>query len=215
LKKYVVFISALVFTASTATVAEVHTVGGGAPDIGNTYPFYGSSPAFRWQTMWFQSELNETGPVTKIEWQTWTTAGVGGKYSDCDILLCHTGFSVLTATFALNYGGKTPVNVYHGVYTLPSSSPLQWVTIVEPSNFTYNNQDNLLIEISWQYGTGVPNYFWTRTRGSNFPGRVYNTTSKNAVSGTLQSNYHHYGRITIGYVGVAPTSLGRVRALFR
>jgi hypothetical protein len=215
LKKSVVFISALVFAASTAAVAAVHTVGGGAPNIGNTYPFYGSSPAFRWQTMWFQRELNEAGPVTKIEWQTWTTAGVGGKYQDCDILLCHTGFSALTATFALNYGGKTPVRVYNGIYVLPASNPLAWVTIVEPSNFTYNNTDNLLIEISWQTGTGVPNYFWTRTSGSNFPGRVYNTSSKTATTGTLNGSYHHYGRITIGYVGVSPTSLGRVRALFR
>jgi hypothetical protein len=215
LKRSLFFTLALVIAASAPAVAEVHTVGGGAPDIGNTYPFYGSSPGFRWQTMWFQSELGEAGPVTKIEWQTWTTAGVGGKYSDCDILLCHTGFSTLTATFALNYGGKTPVNVYNDIYTLPSSSPLQWVTIVEPSNFTYNNTDNLLMEISWQGGSGVPNYFWTRTRGSNFPGRVYNTSSKTAVSGTLNSSYHHYGRITIGYVGVAATSFGRVKALFR
>jgi hypothetical protein len=136
LKKLAFFASALVFAASTAAVAAVHTVGGGAPNIGNTYPFYGSSPAFRWQTMWFQSELNEAGPVTKIEWQTWTQAGVGGKYQDCDILLCHTGFSALTATFALNYGGKTPVNVYPETYTLPASNPLDWVTIVEPTNFT-------------------------------------------------------------------------------
>ncbi len=215
MKKLAFFASALVFAASSAAVADVHTVGGGAPNIGNTYPFYGSSPAFRWQTMWFQSEIGETGPVTKIEWQIWTQAGVGGKYQNCDILLCHTGFSALTSTFALNYGGKTPVNVFSGIYTLPETNALDWVTIVEPTNFTYNNTDNLLIEISWQTGTGVPNYFWTRTSGSNFPGRVYNTSSKTATSGTLQSGYHHYGRITIGYVGVAATSLGRVRALFR
>lgn len=214
MKKPVFFTLALVIAASTAAVADVHTVGGGAPDNGNTYPFYGSSPAFRWQTMWFQSELGETGPVTKIEWQTWTQTGVGGEYQNCDILLCHTGFSALTSTFALNYGGKTPVNVFHGLYALRRSNPLDWVTVVEPSNFTYNNTDNLLIEISWQTGSGAPNYFWIRTRGSSFPGRVYNTSSKTATSGTLQAGYHHYGRITIGYVGIAATSLGRVKALF-
>ncbi len=214
MKKPLFFTLALVFAASTAAVADVHTVGGGAPNNGNTYPFYGSSPAFRWQTMWFQTELGETGPVTKIEWQVWTTAGVGGTYQNCDILLCHTGFSALTSTFALNYGGQTPVTVYHGTYVLPPSNPLDWVIIVEPTNFTYNNTDNLLIEISWATGTGAPNYFWFRTNGSNFPGRVYNTSSKTATSGTLQGNYHHYGRITIGYPGVDATSLGRVKALF-
>ncbi len=215
MKKLASFTLALLVAASTAAVAGVHTVGGGTPNTGNSYPFYGSSPAMRWQTMWFRSELNETGAVTKIEWQTWTTAGVGGTYNNCDILLCHTVFTYLTSTFNNNYGGNTPVNVFTGTYVLPRSAANGWVTIVEPKNFTFNNRDNLLMEISWQGGTAGLNYFWVRTSGSNFPGRVYNSSSKTASTGTVQGNYHQYGRITIGYIGVSPTSLGRVKSLFK
>jgi hypothetical protein len=215
MNRLVLLTVAFVLAASTAAVAGIHTVGGGTPNTGNSYPFYGGNPAMRWQTMWFRSELNEAGPVSKIEWQTWTTAGVGGMYNNCDMLLCHTGFTYLTSIFGNNYGGYTPVNVFHGGYTLPSSAANGWVTIVEPKNFTFNNTNNLLMEISWQGGTAGTNYFWVRTSGSNFPGRVYNSSSKTAATGTVQSNYHHYGRITVGYVGVAPTSLGRVKTLFR
>ena len=45
-------------------------------------------------------------------------------------------------------------------------------------------------------------------------GRVY-ASSATATTSTLGAAYHHYGRITIGYVGVAPTSLGRVKSIFK
>ena len=46
------------------------------------------------------------------------------------------------------------------------------------------------------------------------PGRVYDTSSKTATTGTFGASYRRYGRITIGYAAVAPTSLGRVRAIY-
>jgi hypothetical protein len=214
MKKLASLTLALVVAASTAAVAAEHIVGG-TPNNANTFPFFGSHPGHRWQTIWFQTEINETGPISKIEWQMRTAGGgVGGTYNNCDILLCHTRLSVVTATFADNYGGNTPVNVYTGTYVLPSSSGDQWVTIVEPKNFTYSNKDNLLIEISWQGSAPATNYFKCRSTGSAFPGRVYNSSSKTATTGTLDTAYHHYGRITVGYVGVAPTSLGRVKGLY-
>jgi hypothetical protein len=44
---------------------------------------------------------------------------------------------------------------------------------------------------------------------------VYNTSSKTATTGSVTSSYHQYGRITIGNVGVNPTSLGRVKSIFK
>ncbi len=215
MKNVILFTLVLTVGASTAAVAAEHVVGGGTPNSNNTYPFWGIFSAFRWQTMWFQSELNETGPITRIEWQTYANTN-GGSYNNCDILLCHTGISAITSNFANNYGGNTPVNVFNGTYTLKSYPINTWVIIVEPSNFTYNNKDNLLIEVSWQGGSGSTNLMKVRTSGSPpFPGRIWNTSSKTATTGSIQASYHHYGRITIGNVGVNPTSLGRVKSIFK
>lgn len=218
MKKYVFLTLALVVAASTLATAAVHIVGGGTPNTNNTYPFTAAS-AFRWQTMWFQTELGETGPVSKIEWQVYSGArpSPGGTFNNCDILLCHTSVKAVTSTFATNYGGKTPVNVFKGTYVLPASVAEQWMTIVEPTNFTFNNTDNLLIEISWQGGSASSTFFKVRMVGSPlYPGRVYNSSSKTETTGSITTNYHQYGRITIGAIpGVAPTSLGRVKSIFR
>lgn len=215
MKKYVLLTMALVLAASAVAVAGVHVVGGGTPNSNNTYPFWGIFSAFRWQTMWFKSEINEAGPVSKIEWNTWNNTS-GGSYNNCDILLCHTGVSAITSTFAANYGGKTPVKVFSGTYTLSSYPVNTWVNIVAPTNFTYNNTDNLLMEVSWQGGSGSTNSMKVRTSGSPpYPGRVWNTSSKTATTGSIQASYHHYARITIGNVGVEATSLGRVKSLFK
>jgi hypothetical protein len=45
--------------------------------------------------------------------------------------------------------------------------------------------------------------------------RRISATSATATSATLNSTYAQYGRLTIGYVGVAPTSLGRVKSIFK
>ena len=216
MKKLVFSTLALVLAASGALATGVHIVGG-TPNSNNTYPFTGSQPAFRWQTIWFQTELNAAGTLTKIEWQVYEKAGgSGGTFNNCDILLCHTSLKAVTSTFDDNYGGNKPVNVFSGTFVLPASSPNQWMTIVEPKNFTYNNKDNLLIEVSWQGGSGGATFFKTRTTSTPpSPGRVWNTTSKTATTGTVVARYHQYGRITIGYVGVEATSLGRVKSLFR
>ena len=215
MKKLVFVTQANVVATATVAVAGVHIVGG-TPNANDPFPFWGVYEAFRWQTMWFQSELNEAGPVTKIEWQTADSTG-GGSYNNCDILLCHTGISAITNNFANNYGGKTPIKVFNGAFRLSGAPRNKWVSIVRPwmVNFTYNNTDNLLLEVSWQGGSGGANAMWVRTNGSNFPGSIWNPDSKTATTGYLWSNYHHYARITIGYVGVDATSLGRVKALFR
>jgi hypothetical protein len=217
-KKYALLTSALVIAASTAAVAAVHVVGGGTPNSNNTFPFWGYHPAFRWQTMWFQSELDEAGPITRVEWQIWSnpSGGAGGTFTGCKVLLCHTGIGAITANFNDNYGGNTPVTVFSGTYVLARSSGNEWITVVAPTDFTFNNRDNLLIEVSWTAGEGDINPFKCRNSGpAAFPGRVYNSSSATAETGLVSANMHRYGRITIGYPGVEPTSLGRVKTLFR
>jgi hypothetical protein len=56
-------------------------------------------------------------------------------------------------------------------------------------------------------------HIWSNPNG--VVGRRISATSATATSATLNSTYAQYGRLTIGYVGVAPTSLGRVKSIFK
>jgi len=202
-----------------AATADVHVVGGNGTSV-NTIPFWhypGSYPQMRWQTLWFRSELNEAGLVTKIEWN------VGGSgitstnnFSGCKILLCHTSVSTLGANFAANYGGNTPVEIFNGTYTVVPADANSWYTIrALPTPFLYNNAANLLIEVSWTgsdaSGDGRSEFNTTLTGG---PGRVF-ANSATAASGTVVPGYWHRARITIEDTDVTPGSLGRVKTLFK
>lgn len=170
----------------------------------------------RFQCCWYQSEINESGPVTKIEFQFHSFSGTApSTFNNVKMYLCHTSLNALTATFADNYGGNTPVQVWSGTYVIPANlNQNDWVTQVEPTNFNYNNTANLLFEVTWDgFGGGATgNYFW-RANASQ-PGRVY-ATSSTATTGTLYASQGEIARITIGYTGVDPSSLGRVKVMYR
>ena len=215
MKKYVLLTLALVVLTTTIGVAAVHNVGGSGTG-GNTIPFWARSPYYsqmRFQTMWRQSEINEAGAISNIEFQMYTGyTGAGGVFNGCKILLCHTTATAISSTFATNYGGGTPVAVFNGTYTLASTPGGSWVSIVKPTNFTFNNTRNLLFEVSWtSYSSGGTNYMYYSRGG---PGRIY-AASATATTGTVEAGYWQKGRITVGYVGVAPTSLGRVKSIFK
>jgi len=211
-RKLVVLTLALVVAASTVAVAGVHVVGG-TKYTGNTLPWGGSYTAGRFHCMWFQREINEAGAVTLIEFQVYRTTG--NTFSSVDMLLCHSSRTTLTNNYTTNYDGNTPVKVYTGNYVLPPNLTRDsWFKQCAPTNFTYDNKDNLLFEISWsgRITTGA-NYFWRAQVGQ--PGRVW-ASSKTATTGSLYANQGEIARITITPSGaVAPTSLGRVKSIFK
>jgi hypothetical protein len=213
-KKVVFLTLALVVGASTAAIAGVHIVGGTPTSGGNTIPFWGNQAAMRWQVFWFQREINEAGPVSKVEFCAYEQGCPGGTFNGCKFLLCHTSLTAITSTFADNYTGNTPVTIFNGNYVLPSTAANQWFTLVENPSTTlnYNNKDNLLIEVSWTSAPSSTNY--NKRTYSGGSGRVY-AYNATATTGSVTANYAHYARLTIGYVGIAPTSLGRVKALYR
>jgi hypothetical protein len=188
---------------------------GGAPVRGNTVPFWAAQPAMRFQCLWFKEEINEQGNVARIEYKFESYGGTPpAKFEGCKMILCHSNKTTLTNNFKDNYDFKTPFEVYSGDFTVPGGlSKEDWFTVVEPDNFVFNNNNNLLMEITWTKGSGADRcLFWIST--ANQPGRVraYNAT---AVTGTLLPDQGQVARITIGNPAVNPTSLGRVKALLR
>jgi hypothetical protein len=212
MKKFVFLTLALVVGASTAAVAGQHLVGG-TGNGGNTIPFWATYGGMRWQTIWVQNQINEAGPVSKVEFITYSTGiNATNTFNQCKILLCHTTLTHVTTSYSGNYTGNTPVTVFNGTKVIPATGGNTWVTIVDPTNFTYNNTNNLLIEVSWVTASGYRCDFQVNSAGQS--GRLYSNNPV-AETGSVTNNYDQLGRITIGFEGVAPTSLGRIKGLYR
>ena len=207
---------ALVIAAAGGALAGPHIVGG-TPGAADHVPWGGQDSACRFQCMWYQSEINEAGRVTKVEFQFrgYASGSPPITFNNVDMLLCHSSLNALTNNFQNNYDGKTPVKVYSGNFKIPAGlNEKDWFIQCEPNNFTYNNKDNLLFEISWSRNTASLNtFFWLSISGQ--PGRLYAENNKTATTGVLVTKDGQIARITISNPAVEATSLGRVKTLFR
>jgi hypothetical protein len=202
-------IAALTFAAfATQAGATGKVVVLGTHVSGNVIPWWGGSyDSCRFQCLWLQSEVGTAGYINAVEFEKSDTTS--GTYNNVRVWLCHSTKTQLEATFDNNYSG-TPVQVRSGGDLVFSGSGYADIGI-DPNKFNYNNSDNLLLEIRWNgdSGTNVP--CW---RSGAATGRVY-AWDHNATSGSVQVTGQcvrvHIGTMT----GVAPTSLGRVKALYR
>ena len=208
-------IALAVATAGVALASGTPKEVGGEAAKGNTNPFWATQPAMRFQCMWLQSELGQAGPITKIELKFHSYIGTPpSTFEGYKVILCHSSKDKLTTNFKNNYDFKTPFTVFEGTLAIPGDLIQDdWFTICQPtSTFSYNNKNNMLMEVVWTKATGSRNLFWVSTKDQ--PGRVraYNAT---AETGVLLANEGEIARITISSPAVEPTSLGRVRALYR
>ncbi len=217
MRNVLLLLSAFVLATAVVAVAtgNEHEVGG-VPEKGNAAPFWAAQPAMRFQCLWLQSEIAEKGPVVKIDYSFHSYVGTPPtEFTGYKVLLCHTTVKKVSGIFKSNYGGKTPVEVFSGKLVIPKGlKENDWFMVLAPTKaFTYNNTNNLLMEVVWTGATGAGrNLFWIAASGQ--PGRV-RAFSATAASGVVLANQGQVARITIGSPAVEPTSLGRVRAIFR
>ena len=208
----ILIIAALTFAAfATQAGATGKMVEIGTTAADNVAPWRGGSgDSMRFQCLWFQSDIGYAGYIQAIEWNR-NTSTTSGTYNDTRVWLCHTTKTALEATFDNNYTSKTPVQVMNkAIFTMPAGP--DWVDFgIDPGKFNYNNSDNLLMEVRWNGDGGVVDYC---SRSAQANSRVF-AADHNASSGTVQNNGQCI-RLYIGTMtGVEPTTLGRVKALFR
>lgn len=204
----------LFFAAAISAYAGPHVVGGEKSKV-STLPWWGLVPNMRFQCCWYQEEINEGGLVTKIEIQ-FDHYGRGtppSYFFNCKILLCHTSLKYLKEHFDLNYDGHEPVEVFSGTFVVPADLvPGQWFSLDIDPTFRYNNKDNLLLEVIYFGGGGAENAFWISEIGQ--PGYLYTLTPETEHKGSLRPDRGYVAKIHIGYTGLTPASLGRVKALY-
>ena len=145
---------------------------------------------------------------TVVKWEWYASASVSaGTFNNFSLKLCHTNKTALTTDFTGNYGGNTPVQVYYKSSEYIAATPNTWFGFAFTTGFDYNGKDNLIVEVEWSGDSGGYDYnYWSAATArcmykyNSYAARVY--------------HYLHYMRITTGALGVAPTSLGRVKALY-
>jgi hypothetical protein len=203
--KKVVIGCACILVAATAWAGTV-TVGGTSSYA--EYPFRGCSGVneVRSQGLVLASDGVPAGSITKWEWYAYT--GASGYYINFYLRCCHTGLAALTDNFAANYDGNSPVQVYFADAQYVPATPDTWFSFIFTHPFNYNGSSNLIMEVAWTGRTGGHCDCYANTASSRF---AYAANGGNVAV----TNHFHYQRITIGGVGVAPTSLGRVKSLYR
>ena len=167
-----------------------------------------AADAMRFQCLWLRSDIDYPGFVDKVEFDS--ASGAIGHFYNCRILLCHTNRTALVSNFTTNYGGNTPVEVHPPITR--SMGGGGWVNAnIRARIFSYNNRDNLLMEVRWNGDSGrdINCYVGTGTAKRCY---AYN---HEATTGRVSHDSQRV-RLTIGvYTGVEPTSLGRVKTLLR
>ena len=209
MRRFVLLTVALVVAAATVgATGKVVTIG--TYGANNWIPWWGQSyDSMRYQALWLKTEINYAGYINRIEWNRGTYTSTG-TYNQVRVWLCHSTKTALEATFDNNYTGKKPVLVRpSGDYKVPPG-PGYVDMPIKVNTFKYNNTDNLLMEICWHGDEGTGCTCWRSTAPSC---RVF-AFNHTASSGSVTRGQHI--RLTIGTMtGVAPTSLGRVKSLFR
>ena len=116
--------------------------------------------------------------------------------------------SQLTTDFKANYGGNTPVEVYGRSQEKIYAERGAWFGWAFDTDFDYDGRRNLIIEVYWKDSDKLGQTSTFATAGT--ARGLYD------VNGSISLvNYWHHMRITFEGIGVAPTSLGRVKTLYR
>jgi len=174
-------------------------------------PFWGESySGMRFQTNIEQARIRYAGDINEVEF--YNATGAAGRYNNFIVHLCHTDRVSLSTTFGVNYYG-TPVQVVSlAAFNIPAAR--SWFGLRMTRRFAYDNVRHLLIEIRWEGDNGVSVPIYT-TNPLSENRRVWAFNDPNAPTGEADGRAY-YTRLSFGaFVACEPTSLGRVKALYR
>jgi hypothetical protein len=164
----------------------------------------------RSQDLVLREEGLTAGSITRWEWYASSVLS-RGYFNNFKLTLCHTGRAELVADFVANYDGRKPLVVYMRDAEYANAVAYTWWGFDFDTSFRYDGADNLIVEVFWQGREGGPGVvsYWTPMQGRccMYAGPV--------PCDPAVFHFLHFMRITVSPTAVAPTSLGRVKAIFR
>ena len=184
----------------------------GANDAKAPCPFSPYRTMSRTQ-MWIAGSTLPCCTILNVEWYISGQEPIHiGNYSPFTIKCCSTT-RTLGSDFEQNYGGNTPETVYFRTGQGFTPTANTWYGFKFDTPYEHlNNPVPLIIEVIW-FSTGGVGCFTTW-------GRIINPVKGAAIYGWGSETYlypenAHYLRITTGYVGIEPTSLGRIKTTYK
>jgi hypothetical protein len=205
-------------------LACVFTLGVGAPALASgaritcypaqmqfSQPFSGNwTDALRLQTVVEQSVIRYAGNLNEIWFNSYD--GVSGRYDNFVVWACHTTRTNLQANFDGNYSGTARRLRDPASYSPPARKG--WFRIGLDRTFAYNNRNHLLLEFRWLGDNGGRTLVWnTSSLTGNRTIYARSRTAENAEY--FYSRAFHLMLDFDYYTAAEPTSLGRIRAVFR
>lgn len=105
-------------------------------------------------------EIGSAMEIQSISWQRGTSGfSSSGTYNDLRIYLGYSSEDMLSTSFSNNYTPLSRTMVYQNDAGTISAEENEWFELVLDTPFWYNGVDNLILEISWESGTGNPSVY--------------------------------------------------------
>ncbi len=211
----------LILTACFVAAAGANyiLVGDAAQRVNMPYYGGGGYEAMRCMEVVRKTDGLVAGEITRWEWHGGELEPTTGKFYKFKVLLCHTSRADLVAPFKSNYEGRTPARVFYADPVTVNMRIREWFGFDAKPAFKYEGEHNLLVEVWWEGDDGGGGLVFTAAVPEQ--DRCVFAAKKNGVpeygypdQGKV-FHWLHYMRITLEPDAVAPTSLGRVKALFR
>ncbi len=154
-------------------------------------PFYVTDSAARIQILYEQSLIDSRGIIDKIYWlSSDSDTGTFGTTSPLKFYLSHCSASrtSLSTNFNDNYDGFTPTRVYRvGNKEITGAGTGNWLEFDIENTFTYNNINNLILEVRWEGSSGsTPNTY----AATSTDHQLWAWGSENDTTGTVYDYQH-------------------------
>ena len=209
----------IILCAAAAASADLVLVGDEAVRV--NVPYYGGSgfEAVRCMEVVRKTDGLVAGEITRWEWYGGEPEAATGKFNRFRIRLCHTSRAELAPPYNANFEGRTPTRVFYADPVTVNMEIRKWFGFNLSPSFAYDGTNNLIVEVWWEGDDDRGGYVFT----ADVP-RQTRCLLSSIVNGIRLDgypnqgkacNYLHYMRLTLSPDAVAPTSLGRVKALYR
>jgi hypothetical protein len=200
----VLFAAALLIP--TAAFADTTWVAVGSPVTPNSIPFWGeNNDSYRCQWLYYQAEISQAGDIVAVG--LYSTSDAPAAFGMVTVSCCHTPLTSLTTSFSDNYGGRSP-QVLFEADTLLVGTGIDTSWYYFPGTFTYNDTDNLIVEITWRGDAGATERFYRNGNDSTY--RRCSAPSDTASVGSIDGVMGDYIRFGFLLTGVEELKNGGV-----